>query len=397
MKICYICADSGIPILGRKGCSTHVRETSRALQQAGHEVTIITPNRGEDTSGNSDINIIEIPPYRKKWMGSDLRHSLFNRKMIQAADKLFQKDMPDVIYERYSLYSTAGSKLAKKYNLPRILEVNSFLVHEQKDRLHFPAFAAKVENKILLGAPFVIVVSKPLKDSFLELGVPAENITIMPMAVDVKTFTPDVPPADIKGELGLPQENTIVGYVGTLTGWHGIDLIFEVARQLKEKKEPISLVVIGGDAPKVENNRKLATEKQLDDIISFMGSVSYQKVPSYISALDITLISGSHTWASPTKLFEYQAMGKAAIAPRLIPVQEALIHGGEGLLFEPGNVDEIVKNILVLHRDPELRKVMGEKARIRVARTHAWENNTSQIISIFDKMIEEKKNNGTAP
>ncbi|MBN1514949.1 glycosyltransferase family 4 protein [Candidatus Sumerlaeota bacterium] len=391
MKICYLCCDSGIPILGRKGCSTHVRETARALQQAGHKVFVLTPNRGTDDQGNDDIEIIETPPFMRKWMGSDLRHWLYNWRVINKARTIFQQYKPDVIYERYSLYSTVGMRLAAEYGLPRILEVNSFLVQEQRTRLHFPRIAQILENRVLLNAPSVIVVSKPLKDSFIKKGVEPERIVIMPMAVDVATFTPDVEPRDIKGELGIPREHTIVGYVGTLTDWHGIDLLFDVAKILKSRQCPVHIVVIGGDTLQVQQNRVVASEQGLKDHIHFMGSVSYQLVPNYIKALDFTLISGSHTWASPTKLFEYQAIGKAAIAPRLIPVEEALTHGEEGLLFEPGNVEEIVDCITRLHQNPEEREKMGREARARVVQTRAWECNTSQIIDMFEKMLETNR------
>jgi len=391
VKVCYICADHGIPILGRKGCSTHVRETVRSLQGCGHKTFVLTANAGDDHEGNSEIEIIEIPPLRKKWLGSDLRHYFYNFRAEGVARRLFAERKPDVIYERYSLYSTVGARLARRYNLPRILEVNSFLVQEQRTRLHLPAIAERVEKHILLRARHVIVLSALLRDGFSKLGVPDERMTIMPMAVDVKRFRSDVAAVDLCELADVSAGSTTVGYIGTLSAWHGIDLLHQIAREFIDRSLPITIVVIGGDPGKVAEHRRRVAEAGVGERLKFVGSVPYHDVPRYLSALDITLIPASHPWSSPTKLFEYQAMAKPSIAPRLAPVQEAMTHGEEGLLFEPDNVEEMIDQIVMLHESPELRDKMGLASRERVVRSHAWEHNVEGIIEIFDRLIREKQ------
>ncbi len=389
MKICYLCADYGIPILGRKGCSTHVRETCRSLREAGHDIFIVTPRRGNDVSEYRDQEIIEVPPLRSRAIGSDLRYYLYNRRMVQALSRIIRERSPDVLYERYSLYSTAGMQMARRFDLPRILEVNSLLVEEQKHRIHFPRIALWVENRIVRSAPAVIVVSSPLRDAFIRRGMDPARITIMPMAVDVRRFHPDVPPADLRSRFQL-EGKTIVGYVGTLTAWHGIELLFNVAERLKAENEAMVILIIGGDEQKVQEEREMVQARRLGDYLIFAGSVPYTEVPHYISAMDVAVIPGSLEWASPTKLFEYQAMGKPSVAPRLVPVQDVLTDGVEGLLFSPGDVGELTQCLLRLHRNPAERLEMGRRARRRVLERHAWEHNTRRILEMFDRMLKEK-------
>lgn len=389
MKICYLCGDHGIPILGRKGCSTHVRETCRALQEAGHEVFIVTPWRGGDFFDYRDLEIIEVPASRARWLGSDLRQWFYNRRLTRVLTPLFMHRRPDVLYERYSLYSTAGTHIARRFRLPRIIEVNALLVEEQSHRLHFRRVASWVENWIVRSAPSIIVVSSPLRDAFVGRGVDRHRITVMPMAVDVKRFHPDVAPADLRRRYGL-DGRTIAGYVGTLTTWHGIDLLFDVAERFKALEENICLVVIGGDGNKVTEQIERVRSRRLGDYLIFAGSVPHTEVPSYISAMDIAVIPGSIEWASPTKLFEYQAMGKPTVAPHLVPVVEALTDGSEGYLFPPNNSEALTERILRLHRDPAERTAMGLRARQKVVKRHAWENNTRRIVEMFERMLAER-------
>jgi len=389
MRICYLCADHGIPVLGRKGCSTHVRETCRSLQEAGHEVFLVAASRGSDVAEHRNIEIVEVRPIALRWLGSDFRHWLYNRRLLRVMRRLVRQRTPDVLYERYSLYSTAGMHIARRFNLPRILEVNALLVEEQIHRIHFPQLATWVENRTVRSAPAVIVVSKPLRDAFVRRGVDPGRITIMPMAVDVRRFHPDVEPADLRSRFHL-NGKTIVGYTGTLTAWHGIDLLYDVAERFKALNENICIVVIGGDEGKIAGHRKRVLSRRLGDYLIFAGSVPYTEVPHYIAAVDIAVVPGSIEWASPAKLFEYQAMGKPAVAPRFVPVADILTDGREGYLFRPNDPDELTDRLLRLHRDAVERLAMGRRARQRVVEQHAWEHNTKRILEMFEKMLTGK-------
>ena len=77
----------------------------------------------------------------------------------------------------------------------------------------------------------------------------------------------------------------------------------------------------------------------------FTGSLPSDKVAEYLDASDI-LVSphipmpdGSRFFGSPTKLFEYMAMGKAIVASRLEQLAEVLEHDRTAWLVTPGNVE----------------------------------------------------------
>ncbi len=58
MNIAYLCADRGVPVLGDKGASVHVREFATALAGMGHEITLLCANRG---TGNCTANLASSP------------------------------------------------------------------------------------------------------------------------------------------------------------------------------------------------------------------------------------------------------------------------------------------------------------------------------------------------
>jgi len=387
MDICYLVADNGIPIFGRKGCSTHVRETCRGLFESGHSVTIYAPNRGEDERVDPGATLHIIPPLNHKKLGADARMFLYNFRLLKHMREVFRRRKPDVMYERYSLYAFAGKRLAEEFHLPRILEANAHLVEEQRERLHFPWLAQRFENHIVRTSKRLIVVSQPLKESYLRLGLSEDRIVVMPMAVDVQRFRPGVPPRDLNALFGI-RDKVVVGYVGTLTGWHGVDMLYDVAHHFDRERIGCVFLVVGGDEQQVVQHRERTMREGLSDRLIFAGSIPYEDVPSYISAMDITVITNSTQFASPTKLFEYQAMGKPSVAPELPPIREALTHESEGLLFTPGSIAGLSDSIRRLIDSPELRQRMGRSARERVVRSHSWDVNVNRIIEIYEKMLD---------
>jgi hypothetical protein len=60
MRIAYVCADQGIPVFGRKGCSIHIQEVVRAMVRAGASVDLFTP-RPEGTPP-ADLRPVRIHP-----------------------------------------------------------------------------------------------------------------------------------------------------------------------------------------------------------------------------------------------------------------------------------------------------------------------------------------------
>jgi hypothetical protein len=92
-----------------------------------------------------------------------------------------------------------------------------------------------MEDRIVLSAPEVIVVSSPLRDAFISRGVDRAGSPSCPWPWTFGGFIP-TSRRRICVRYGL-NSRTIVGYTGTLTAWHGIELLFEVAERIKALEE----------------------------------------------------------------------------------------------------------------------------------------------------------------
>ena len=110
---------------------------------------------------------------------------------------------------------------------------------------------------------------------------------------------------------------------------------------------------------------RIISEAGRSQQVIFAGQVEHKKVPALLDACDILLsphvpmTDGSEFFGSPTKLFEYMAMGKAIVASRLGQIGEVLTDEETALLVEPGNAQQLADAILRLSASRELRERLG--------------------------------------
>jgi glycosyltransferase involved in cell wall biosynthesis len=89
---------------------------------------------------------------------------------------------------------------------------------------------------------------------------------------------------------------------------------------------------------------------------------------------------GTPFFGSPTKLFEYMAMGKGIVASDLDQIGEVLEHDRTAWLVKPGDVNSLMHGLKVLIDSPELRERLGETARKKAIAKHTWKEHTQKII-----------------
>ena len=112
-------------------------------------------------------------------------------------------------------------------------------------------------------------------------------------------------------------------------------------------------------------------------------------MPKLLDACDILvaphipLTDGSEFFGSPTKIFEYMAMGKAIVASRLGQIGEVLVDEETALLVEPGNVGELGNAIVRLIESETLRMRLGSRAREVAAREHTWTHNAQRVLEAY--------------
>ncbi|MBU2833545.1 glycosyltransferase, partial [Acidithiobacillus ferriphilus] len=333
MNIVYLCADRGIPVLGDKGASVHVREFTTALAGAGHEVTLLCARQGK---GNPypPARLIELPPdadpteIRSEGERLGIGQEEYDQTVRREIDKLIcdrrlaaraldALDMagvrPDALYERYALFHRSGGDLASALRVPYVLEVNAPLVYEQERfrGLRLKAMAEEAEVAAFQRADHIVAVSEAVREHVLSRKVPANRVTVLPNGVDINRFHPQVDGQGIRTRLGL-DGRPVIGFVGSLKPWHGLDFLLD-AFMLVSRQSPEAVLLVVGEGPGSAALQSRATENGLGGKVIMTGRVPHEDIPSYLAAMDLTVapyLPQDGFYFSPLKVVESLAVGR---------------------------------------------------------------------------------------
>lgn len=386
MNILYLCADPGVPIRGHKGAAVHVRALTDAFAALGHQVTLLTPRAGPADGQSPAATLVEVPALvlsdgMASAQARERAASEVAEAVYRAARDVLAHEHFDFIYERYSLWSDAGARLARESGLPLVVEVNAPLrIEAARYRiLHNATGAAEIEANLLAAASAVAVVSGPLREYLIDQGIDPDRVHVLPNAVDERRFHPAVDGTALRANLGLAQKS-VIGFVGTVKPWHDLDTLITAVAQLHAHDDRYHLLLIG-DIP--QPVRVTIAQRGLADATTIVGPVPHTEVPLYLAAMDVAVSPHpplADFYFSPLKLFEYLACGVATIAADVPPIAEVIENGMTGLLYPPGDADALAGQIAVLATDLSARTHLGWQGASQVLRHHTWRGNAQQII-----------------
>jgi glycosyltransferase involved in cell wall biosynthesis len=245
----------------------------------------------------------------------------------------------------------------------------------------------RFERLNLDAAARIFVVAEVERRNLLRAGIADEKIVVNPNGVDTEEFRPDVGGVAVRRELGVAADETLAGFVGTFGPWHGV-LTLADAIALLPADSRVRFLLIGAGRLRDEVQRIVCAAGKEQQVI-FAGHVRHERVPALLDACDmllsphVPLEDGSEFFGSPTKLFEYMAMGKGIVASRLGQIGEVLEDQETALLTEPGNARELADAILWLARSRELREQLGVAARATAIAKHTWQQNAQRVLGVF--------------
>jgi len=372
----------------------HIVNIIKGFRKSGHRVYVISPPGvdAEKTAGDS--------PYKKKsgfvrkffdFLSRHLPQFLFeileityNLKAGGRLNKILKNNQIHFIYERYAFFLFAGVRLAKKFNVPIIVEVNEVVGEKRVRRQHFTAFAKRIEKFVFQNADAIVVVSDFLKKKIMEYGISGNKIFVMPNAVDEGLFIPRLGANKIKESYAIKSGAVIIGFIGWFVKWHNIELLLEAFSDAAKKSQALLFLV--GDGALKNRFEEIARNMHIEDKVFFPGSIPYENIPDYIDLMDICVIPDSNEYRSPIKLFEYMSMGKAVVAPRYAPIESIVEDGGDAILFEKGNKESLKTALDLLIENPARRKALGGKAREKILKNYTWLGNAERVMEIASSL-----------
>ena len=238
----------------------------------------------------------------------------------------------------------------------------------------------------------VVAISQALKDYLQSQGISEDKIQVVPNAVDTQLFKPVDPDAELTNQLQV-ENRTVVGFIGSLTGYEGVDLIIKAVSRLINAGLPLSLIIVGaGYAEK--DLKKLASGAEAGRHIHFTGKVPFEQVNRYYSLVDIFPFPRKDLpvcrLVPPLKILESMAMDKAVIASNLPPLTEIVTHEQTGLICEPDDEHSLAQAIEELASSDELRSKLGQRAGQWARENRSWKHIARKYLDVYN--VADKAN-----
>jgi glycosyltransferase involved in cell wall biosynthesis len=393
MRILYYSPHPQLPLDLPSGPGVHMREIMKGFETLGHEVhpLIMGGLKSPDASG-----LTSAPPQKSSfkqrlkplvpkviWQSlKDFnlkRFDTYARQELEAAVATFK---PDLIYERGFYLMTSGVEVANAFGIKHMLEMNAPYPEERADmegRSFLHVEALKAERRQFEATQRIVVVSSALRD-YVEKQSPgaAGKTIITPNAINPERFKVSDEQRTAKRQaMGLKSE-TVIGFVGSIFPYHGVDMLIEAAAEVL-KHHPVKVLIVG-DGYLLDTYKQRTRELGIEDHIIFTGRVPNDQIAQHIATMDITVMARSNWYGSPVKIFEYGALGKAVIAPDVVPVQDVMVHETDGLLIRP-NVNDLTAQLNRLLDNEALRSQLGSTWSAKVHQHHTWQQMAQKILT----------------
>jgi len=229
---------------------------------------------------------------------------------------------------------------------------------------------------------FFATISEFNKKHLADIGANIDKVKIVRCGVDPVQFSQ-------KNE-GERSAEVKIGLIGRLVEKKGIDLLLNAVALLKKQEFSVKLC-IAGSGPLHGKLMGLSRSLGLtDESVQFLGAIPHNEVAGFIESLDMFVLpcredENGDIDGIPVVLMEAMLSGVPVVTSELSGIPELVVDKETGLLIQQGDVDGLVKAILLLTNDCQLRKALISQAILKVKNEFSLTANTENLNCLFAK------------
>jgi glycosyltransferase involved in cell wall biosynthesis len=368
------------------------RRAIGALLEAGMTVDLICLGQGSSEKHNTSdgISVLRVPMKHRR--GGKLTYAwqygsfiliaslLFAlRSFTRRYDLVYVHNMPDILVLSALVPKALGAKVILDLHDPMPeLMTTIFNLHQESFSVRL---IRRMEKWSIARTDLVVTVNLACKHIFSARSCKPEKIAVVMNAPDAKIF-----PFRAVEEQPRNQSDSakpfVFMYHGSLVERNGLDLAVEALALAREKMPNAELRVYGPSTPFLERVMETVKGQGMQDIVHYLGPRRLEDLVREIAGCDVGVIPNQRNpftdINTPTRIFEYLAIGKPVIAPSTLGIQEYF--NQESLVFfEPGNAADLGKQMLYAYsKRNDLMGIARKGQQVYLA--HTWEQERQTLL-----------------
>ena len=406
MKIAYLLEGSEeIRRPPYNGPANHVRQIVTKLLARGHTVRILARLdgriwRSDDLKEFTPLDDVPMDTGWRRLIEKGVRRTQSSLKLpywgyfesLRFAQAC-QRELVgyDIFLERFSWMMYGGLMAARHMRTPWVAEYNGNPLADLEAKHAAPkglqrTISVALTRWSLHQADHVIATGDGWRGSCLEdWGISPQLVSVIENGTELVAQL-DREALKVFQPLQLSQPVQVV-YLGGFYPWHGIRVLLKAVHKALAQGVNLRLLLIGSGNGE-EEARQQVDALGLQEVVEFTGSLTAVQYAPYLAKSDIG-VSPYCGWKeySGLKLFDYKAAGLACIASGENGQPATIEHGETGWIVPPCDEDQLTQALIVLARQAELRRRLGQAARKDAEASHGWEHTVNKLETLFDNLI----------
>ncbi len=236
----------------------------------------------------------------------------------------------------------------------------------------------QLAGNCLSHSKYVVTVSPALRQELVrQFPAYTSKIKVIGNGVDAAFF--------VAGEKRKAENNLVhFLYAGNLVPGKGVHVILAAVAALSGDNWRLDIVGDGAEREKLET---FCQTKNLQEKVTFHGSVAPEQMPKYMSQADV-FVFASFAEGRPNVVLEAMAAGLPVLAAAIPALRELIVHERQGLLFPPGDAQQLSTYMARLLDNPEERRNMGSQAQAALTALHlSWPDTANQYAALYKTVL----------
>jgi glycosyltransferase involved in cell wall biosynthesis len=306
------------------------------------------------------------------------------RALKRRYDLVYVHNMPDILVLCSLVPKALGAKVILDMHDP-MPELMTTIFNRDKDSRSVQLLK-RLEKWSMARADVVVTVNVACKRIFASRSCRPEKIGIVMNSPDQEIFPFRAPRSQPEN---TATKRFVIMYHGSLVERNGLDLAIDALAQVQQVVPTAVLRIYGRKTVFLDRVMNEARNKGLSDRVHYLGLKRLEDLVKEIEDCDVGIVP-NHRNAfteinTPTRIFEYLALGKPVIAPRTPGIQDYF--GPESLLFfESGDAEELAQKAEYVFSHPKEALEVAERGQ-QVYLAHAWSQERQALVNLVSGLL----------
>lgn len=385
------------PFPANHGTPGSIREMAEAISEKGHQVHIVTYHFGDEIPIRN-IQVHRIPDLglrRKVVVGPTYDKPILDLLMVFKLIGVIRREGIDLIHAHNYEGALVGYLAKVVTGRPMLYNAICTMTDELPSYRFvrprwFTAWLARfLDYWVPRTADRIVPLSAELARFLQDKGISPDRIHVIPLGIDNSRFH-NVNRALVRTAHRI-GERPLVVYTGTLDRFQRIDYLLKAMQRVVEKMGEARLLMIVNIAKEADLSacRTMADDLGLKEHVEIVTHQSFDEIPPFLAAADVTVVPRPECPGFPVKLLNYMAAGRPIVV--FEGSAKGLQHLKHAVVVKDHDWESLGDGIITLLQNPVLAGMLGRNVKEWVEQNLSWPKIVGKIEEVYYRCLEQAR------